>query len=586
MRNKGKQQNVIRIVLSVGILLVLVIVGVLPKPQDEGNVAPDAADAPAVTEFGATLQELLKEIVNQEAVDQMILEELASGAYTFEEPLVIEDPYDTSPLTALIAFHTDSPSTVSIKVYGKTSSADVDFTFDTYDLEHLIPVYGLYEEQENSVELTATMADGRQQTNCISVCASKITGKRNNLIINTYVINEKSLQGGMTFTYENKLAFDMNGDIRWINTRLSNPVAGLLDYKAGTYIDSLGAVNQGDALLFERNLLGKISNIWYSPYGVHHDIVATGIGTLLVTGSSGDGSSVEDFIYEIDELSGGIVNSLDIKTVLPRSSSRLERDIQVDGLTTSSSSIIDWLHNNAIVYMGDSIIISGRNNSSLVKMKWPSGEIEWILASHYGWPLQYQQYLLAPANEGEFEWTQQQHAPELLPDLDQNEDTIDIMVFDNGNYRYREDADLVFKVQNHLVPRPEEYSRMVHYRVNEKEKTVEQIWQYGKERGEELHSSTRGDADLLMNGNRLGLFSRFTNIRDQVSQYTVIPEVNVNGELQWEALLTSENGHLLEYRVERLPLYRESDYDLRIGTKTNILIPPEVLAANGVIWDE
>jgi len=66
------------------------------------------------------------------------------------------------------------------------------------------------------------------------------------------------------------------------------------------------------------------------------------------------------------------------------------------------------------------------------------------------------------------------------------------------------------------------------------------------------------------------------------SSHSVISEVNAAGDLVWEAMLTSETGQLLEYRVERLPLYHESDQYLWLRQSAQILIPDSVLKANGV----
>ena len=87
---------------------------------------------------------------------------------------------------------------------------------------------------------------------------------------------------------------------------------------------------------------------------------------------------------------------------------------------------------------------------------------------------------------------------------------------------------------------------------------------------------------MLSNGNYMGMFLIETDDVEKPSAHTVISEVNPAGELVWEALLTAENGQLVEYRAERLSLYRDSDQDLQLGQSARILIPDAVLKANGV----
>ena len=162
-------------------------------------------------------------------------------------------------------------------------------------------------------------------------------------------------------------------------------------------------------------------------------------------------------------------------------------------------SAADWFHLNAIVWDGGDVILSGRHSSAVVRMAWPSGEIKWILASPYGWLPMYQKYLLTPeAGQSDFEWPYWQHAPYLLPDQDNNPDTEDILLFDNGCARFGE-PEVQQKLLTGDLALIQHYSRLVQYRIDEKAGTIRQVWQYGKERREELYTQRCGDADLLPN---------------------------------------------------------------------------------------
>jgi len=218
----------------------------------------------------------------------------------------------------------------------------------------------------------------------------------------------------------------------------------------------------------------------------------------------------------------------------------------------------------------------------VLKVDWPSGEIQWILASPYGWPKQYQKYLLTPAkNQAVFEWPYWQHAPIFLPDQDNNPNTTDILLFDNGTVRFGE-ADVLENLHKGNLAMIEKYSRMVQYRIDETAGTIEQIWQYGKERGEELYSERCGNVVQLSNGNRMGMFLVENGNEKYPSSHAVVSEVDKSGNLIWEALLTSRTGQLLEYRAERLSLYHACDQNLQLGLAAQILIQDSVLTANGV----
>ena len=581
-----------------GILALLSLAGILAYalwPRLTGTEVPasawsaDATSTPSSTEaeaaptFGDTINTLLAEISAQEKTDALILSELRSGAYTAEEPLLLDNPYGCSPLTALAVFTTEEPARVSIRVHGKTSDADITNDFPALETEHLIPIYGLYADFLNTVTLNVTTEGGQKTETTVSIQTDAIDPTSiGNAIIQTDLEDAEHTSDGLTFLYSHKFAFDAHGDIRWVNDTWSIPSAVLYGYEDGTYITFCGAYLEGGTLLIERNFLGKFLRVWYSPYGVHHDITQGENGNLLVTGSHGSAS--EDLVYELDANTGEVVHSLDLKTVLPRSSERIyaAQAAQNELGKPWGLSPNDWFHLNAIVWDVSDVILSGRHSSAVVKMAWPSGEIKWILASPFGWPTMFQQYLLTPAEgQTDFEWPYWQHAPVLLPDQDNNPDTIDLLLFDNGTVRFG-NADVQEALNTHNLSAIQYYSRMVQYRINEKDHTIEQIWQYGKERGNALYAMRCGNAELLPNGNRLGFFYIESNDFEHPSTHAVIDEVNADGKLIWEAVVTAEDGVLEGYRAERLPLYHACDQDLRLGQPTQVLIPDTVLKANGV----
>ena len=549
----------------------------------DATSTPSSKEAEAAPTFGDTINTLLAEISTQEKTDALILSELRSGAYTAEEPLLLDNPYGCSPLTALAVFTTVEPARVSIRVHGKTSDADITNDFPALETEHLIPIYGLYADFLNTVTLNVTTEGGQKAETTVSIQADAIDPTSiGNAIIQTDLEDAEHTSDGLTFLYSHKFAFDAHGDIRWVNDTWSIPSAVLYGYEDGTYITFCGAYLEGDTLLIERNFLGKFLRVWYSPYGVHHDITQGENGNLLVTGSHGSAS--EDLVYELDANTGEVVHSLDLKTVLPRSSERIyaAQAAQNELGKPWGLSPNDWFHLNAIVWDGSDVILSGRHSSAVVKMAWPSGKIKWILASPFGWPTVFQKYLLTPAEgQTDFEWPYWQHSPMLLPDQDNNPDTIDLLLFDNGTVRFG-NSDVQEALNAHNLSAIQYYSRMVQYRINEKDHTIEQIWQYGKERGEELYSDRCGDADWLPNGNRLGLFYVENYLSENASSHVVLSEVSASGALIWEALLTAENGVLEGYRAERLPIYHACDQDLRLGQPTQVLIPDTVLKANSV----
>ncbi len=56
------------------------------------------------------------------------------------------DPYDASPLSALLLFQTEEVMKVDISVEGKAEVTIIKNSFDNYMTDHSIPVLGLYAE--------------------------------------------------------------------------------------------------------------------------------------------------------------------------------------------------------------------------------------------------------------------------------------------------------------------------------------------------------------------------------------------------------------------------------------------------------
>ncbi len=520
----------------------------------------DALDGDNQKKFLITqLQQMAQ---SQKETDELLLAELNSGAYSLDNPFILVNPYGISPMTALVMFQTEEPSRISIHVDGDTELAEVDYQFEGYNTDHIIPVYGLYAGRINAVTLTAKTRDGVETVQPLEIETDALPEALSHETVRAEVLNEAAYQPGFNFTYQGnnsaacKAAIDANGEYRWyLNTSANGSLLFLTGY-CGNYNEgnsvfiSVGMREYGPVAILELNFLGKLLNAWYAPYGVHHDIVPTSEGTLLMTGST-DGPAKETLVYEIDMSTGEIITTLDYTDVLQVYRNQTEDYPEI----TNFYKLDDWCHINTVVEHNDGWIISSRHQSTLVYSD-REGNIKWMLGDPTDYYAYYQQYLLEPVGE-DFEYFYIQHAPEILPDQDGDPDTLDILLFDNGDFR----GEL-----------SEMSSRMVQYRINEREMTVEQIWSYGEDRTE-LFSYRHGDADLLENGNRLGSFEPY-NFKTKVrTAYAV--EVNSEGEEVWECWRSSndESHEYSEYRMERLNIYADSANDLHLGEEAKLFLP-------------
>ncbi|MCL2851510.1 MAG: aryl-sulfate sulfotransferase [Defluviitaleaceae bacterium] len=536
--------------------------------EDSEDIAYTPEELPIPFAENPLFLNILEQVDWQVQVDEMLIAELNSGIYSFDAPLVVADPYGMSPLSALALFISDEPLNISVYVPGRTENTSVSFTFDGYNTRHEIPILGLYPDAQTTVELTGRTQGGEVRRVTFEVQTEPLPPELEKNIILTDLVQPENYQPGFNFTFRPKAAFDAHGEYRWFYNHFGVLQAAMYDYN-GHMLFAVGAYHHGHALIFEVNMLGKILSVFYSPYGVCHDIAATDEGNLIVTGSRGD--TIEDFIYEIDVTTGEIVNRLDLKRVLQRT--------RTGGFMAYENYPDNWFHHNAIVYDNGSIIVSGRNQSAVVKLSWPEGELEWILSDHTGWNPMFHNYLFTPVGAG-FEWSRGQHTPTILHDFDNNPDTMDILLLDNGNARFLHDGELQRALANNEVIWPERYSRMVHYRINLRTMTIQQIWQFGKELGETYFARWGSSAQMLENGNRLGVFDRHIYyLGEGRGINTNFIEVDSSGNIIWEAYATSTDamGTFNAYRGERRPLYTAAANDLRIGVPARVLIPENML---------
>jgi arylsulfate sulfotransferase len=394
------------------------------------------------------------------------------------------------PLAAEARIRTRGRSTVSLLVKGKHEGDEIRADFDRSARSHNIAVLGLYPDHENRVSFTVTTLAGKQQTIERIIRTDPLPADYPQFRVKTHLPDK--LAPGMLFlhlgAYDEEMnytpypsAIDAKGEVRWF---YKGDNGHLLRRLSNGYL-----MIQEESAIVEIDMLGRPSGkSWEVPRGLHHDAVEMENGNFLALGSAE--GSFDDEVVEIERTSGEVLALWDFREIVDP-----ERPVMPANLNEK-----DWLHLNGVIHDSedDSFIVSGRDQSALIKVDRKSGSLIWILGDHDKWPDRYKPFLLDPVGEG-FLWSWGQHAPMLHP-----EDHSRILLFDNGNKR---------SYDKPLSPE-ENFSRIVEYRIDKEAGTVEQLWQYGMERGSELYAPFIGDADYLPGGNRLACFGGVTRDLD------------------------------------------------------------------------
>ena len=532
-KNNKKTITVLLIILLVLLLSMLVI-----KIIDNKNINTVA------------MEETQAKIIKQDELERKFV----IKGYTIDKPNIILDPYEASPLTALVLFETDTKVEPTVIIKGKDEHSTFTHTFPKTK-KHYLTIYGLYPDKNNEVNISYK-EKGKTISKDITIKTAPLP---EGFILPTSIkANREKLNNELYFfspSGRNRMsAYDINGDVRWYlsdlalwdNTRLKN---GHMMVSTERIVNMPYYVTG----LYEIDLLGKIYNEYSLPGGYHHDYFEMPNGNLLVISNDfyNKEGTVEDYIVELDRKTGKIVKAFDLKDVL-----------KMDDGKSGNWVAFDWFHNNSVWYdeKNDLVILSGRHKDAVIALSYKTGKLKWIIGDKTNWDKEYHKYFFKPVGK-DFEWQWCQHAAMVTPEGY-------IFLLDNGNNKS--------KIKEEFVPAPQSYTRGVMYKIDTKNMTIEQVYEYGKERGSEFYSPYISDVDYLNKNHYIihsggivydkGVISNTpAGFLDNPVLVSDTVEV-LNDEVIFEIKLPTNN-----YRVEKLPLYNDTEFKLGRGNRLGTL---------------
>lgn len=485
-------------------------------------------------------------IERQNRVEQEMLAAWENGSFTFRHPFIRVNPYLINPLAAVICFETEEEQAVTLTVFGKEEAGNITHTFPPAK-KHILPVLGLYADYRNKVQIRLYQGE----SSLVEIPVGPLSGDEPKLI--SMETTAEYLKDQLIFVTPSLAAlatgFDYRGDIRW---HLNIPVVfDLKRLKNGNLLIGTERVLQMPYYMsgvYEMTMAGKVIREYAVPGGYHHDCWEMENGDLLILSESPSYETVEDEIVLIDRANGQVKKVWDLKDCLTPGEG------PSGGYTDR-----DWFHNNALWYdkNTNSITLSGRHTDSIINIDYETGNLNWILGDSDLWPEEKKKYFFTPEGDGEFDWFYEQHACLMTPDGD-------VMCFDNGHYRS--------KIREKFRLNKDNFSRGVRYRLDQEKKTVRQIWQYGKERGEEFFSSYIGNVEFYGEDHYMvhsGGIQYYGEHASEKPAALMQGDPNVRAE---SITVEMQNGKkMLElkitgnfYRAEKLTLYHEQD-NLPVG---------------------
>lgn len=531
--------------------------------QAENEASQEQSETAQTEEAGAALEDTgYRFIENTELMDQAVAAEDAireqweAETYTAESPLVVLDPYDVAPLSALVMFETEELVSVTYYVEGKTEETTFPNTIEEPNTVHELPILGLYAGTANNIHIELEDEEGNTAEHTVQIETEEIPEGFYELEL--IESQPEKMHPGLTFLNSSAgeyTAVDQLGDVRFaIKPWMANNVEHLSNGNILIILrrehDEEEALSINYDHVVEMDFLGKPYNSYVfemdnntNPVAFDHDIIELDNGNILGLVHDSQSEYVEDVMIEFELDTGEVVKVTDFKDLFP---SDYYEDYEYQGEPS-----YDWNHHNAIDQTedGESLLVSVRNHDMVVKMTYPENEIEWISVADENWEetTRPDDYMLEPVGDVKFQMAQ--HAVEEMPDQDGNPETMDIMLFDNNRYIMRGHEEVA-----------EDYSRAVQYRINEADMTVEEIWSYGEERGDFSFADIVSDADYLPETeNVLVNFGRtYIDDGEPVSQIVEVDKDTNEVVFEYHLRQSEKSDRRQIYRADRLPLYDEN----------------------------
>ncbi|HEB0895105.1 aryl-sulfate sulfotransferase [Citrobacter braakii] len=436
----------------------------------------------------------------------------------YDNAIVTLDPYSTAPLSLYLGIWGKLNEDIKINVQdSKGITVAVSWTYSMQTGANLIPVSGLVAGEDNVV----TLISGAQIVGQYTVTPSALPPSDSAdislgfpVITVTKSVDDSSLVAdGLYFsTYFDRynLAFDQNGIVRWYVSQ-AIPSYNFVRTDSGHFLATSQGINHC-LDMYEFDVMGRVYAVYLLDNEFHHSILPLENNLAIApseytNGRPDDYSTGKDGVSIIDLTSGLEVAYYDMLKVMDYS-----RSPRPSGSAPGQSATMDdWLHiNQSYINTTNNVLVSsGRHQSAIFGVDVDSGQLRFIMADHEDWASDFEEYLLTPVDESgnplfDFStqdgidlanskfWTWGQHNIVEIPNAEVG--ILEFLVFDNGNYRSRDDA-------RSLLPK-DNFSRVVQFRIDLNTMTVTRSYEYGKDEvGSRGYSSFVSAKHLLSNGN-------------------------------------------------------------------------------------
>ena len=323
----------------------------------------------------------------QEEIDNKINDLLKTNNYTIDNPLMIYNPYSTNTNSINLYFNTDTEEELSYKIevdgFSSFERTLKNTGEDNYTKTHSYQLIGFIMGYNNKLTLTLKNKDNEEQSYTY------------NLNFENYKIdtdtklkieedNNEELSDGLF-----AILGDSREDQDYIhlvdNDGIVRSEIPIIGYRAVNLLFNNNKMyfSASETKLARMNNLGKIEKIYkLGKHKLHHDYAFDDEKeNLLILSSNTEDDSCEDEIIKLNLETGEITDSFKLEEVFK--DLRENAYYNKDEVAKEVESVgVDWMHINTINYFkGDTVILSSRETSSIIKIKniFENPEIVYIL---------------------------------------------------------------------------------------------------------------------------------------------------------------------------------------------------------------
>ena len=291
MNKKGfKNKNVsiftlIFIYILFGLLFIMLVVGV--------NIDSIRVNDLFDVNSRKIYDELNKMIDSQNSSIAKIKEASKNGNYNLNNPYVLVNPFSLNPCSAIMVFTTEEPSKVQVEINDKIIG------FTEVSSLHILPIYGLYENNYNHIVLTLDDGSRHEETIATDDIYSNVTmGKTDRDINSTYISYFAS--GDMTTIYGYNYYNDVNlfiSGLNYVSSFKVNDDGLTLEYNNKKDLDSI---------LVDIDYLGRIRKVYkkYNNYESNNNVSVVlykdGIKDYSLTKAINDEQLTEYNVLDLD----------------------------------------------------------------------------------------------------------------------------------------------------------------------------------------------------------------------------------------------------------------------------------------------